>query len=564
MKSDTLKAEDRTQTGGADENTSDSTSPQTYQNKEIKAEGSENGAAAEEKLSPDEYPHGLRLVTLVGAVMMTVFLTSLDQTIVGTAIPKITDEFHGLSQVSWYGSAYFMCYGGFQSSWGKAYKFFPLKLTFMTSVLIFEVGSLICGVAPNSNALIAGRAIAALGGAGVTTGGTVIFAFCAEPKNRPMLMGLMGFSYTIAAILGPIIGGAFSERVTWRWCFYINLPLGGFSLTLIMLFFRTPSTAKVVTATFAEKIRQLDLVGITLAMGAIISYILALQYGGQAYPWKSSVVIGLLVGAFVIFVALAVWDYFQGDYAMLPRRLLGQRALWAPSIFQFFYSGCYFLLLYYLPIYFQSIKGVGAIQSGVDNLALVIAGCIAMLAGGMIVTSTRLATPFMVGGAALTTVGCGLLYTLDVNTASGKWIGYQILLGVSIAFPFQNGLNIAQAHITASDVSTATATLFFFQVVGGAFSLSAAQSAFVNRLTSTLPTYAPGVNPALVVATGATELRSVFPPDQLQGILLAYMEGIKASFAIATALSGVAFIMSFFCPWSRLPKGPAGGAAPAV
>lgn len=382
------------------------------------------------------------------------------QTIVGTAIPKITDEFHGLSQVSWYGSAYFMCLGGFQSSWGKAFRYFPMKISFVVAVAIFEIGSLICAVAPSSTAFIVGRAIAGVGGAGVSSGGTVILAFCAEPKKRPTLMGFIGVAYTVAAICGPLIGGAFSDRVTWRWCFYINLPVGGLAIALLIIFFQTPPSAKTASATLLQRIRHLDPLGIALSMGAIISFILALQYGGQQYPWDSSVVIGLLVGFVTILAALGVAEFYQGDYAMLPLRLLKKRSVWAGCAYQFFFASCYFLLLYYLPIYFQSIKGGDAIQSGVDNLALVIAGCLAVLAGGITVTKTRHATPFMAIGAALATVGTGLLYTLDVNTGSGKWIGYQILAGAALAFPFQNALNIAQADVDSEDISTVTATLY--------------------------------------------------------------------------------------------------------
>lgn len=136
------------------------------------------------------------------------------QTIVGTAIPKITDEFGGLDDVSWYGAAYFMTFGGLEAAWGKAFKYFNLKGTFIISVLIFEVGSLICGVAPNSPALIVGRAIAGAGGAGISVGGTSIVAFSAEPKVRPVLMRFIGLTYGLAAVLGPLLGGAFSETVT--------------------------------------------------------------------------------------------------------------------------------------------------------------------------------------------------------------------------------------------------------------------------------------------------------------------------------------------------------------
>lgn len=218
-----------------------------------------------------------------------------------------------------------MTNGGFQSSWGKAYKYFPLKLTFLLSIFVFELGSLICGVAPSSVALVLGRAIAGLGAAGIGTGAYTIIAFVAEPRKRPMFTGIIGVSYGIASVIGPLIGGVFSDKVSWRWCFYINLPIGGISALIILLFFRTPSGAKPVKASWKEKLLQMDLVGTAMIMGAVVSYILALQYGGQTKAWGSSVVTGLIVGFVVIVITFGVWEYYQGERAMVVPRLFEQR-----------------------------------------------------------------------------------------------------------------------------------------------------------------------------------------------------------------------------------------------
>lgn len=378
----------------------------------------------------------------------------------GTAIPKITDEFHGLGLVSWYGAAYFLTFGGFQSSWGKIYKQFPLKATFVTTVVIFEVGSIICGAAPNAVALIVGRAIAGLGGAGISTGGTTIVAFSAEPKKRPILMGIIGVSYALAAVAGPLLGGVFSERVTWRWCFYINAPIGALVIVVILIF-RLPAVKQPPPAvSWKEKLLQTDPIGVVLVAGSIVSFLVALQYGGVEYAWNSSTVIGLLVAFVAILVILVFWEYYQGEYAMLTPRLVMQRSLWAPAVFQFFFAGGYFLLLYYLPIYFQSVKGASPIQSGVDNLALIIAAGVSVLAGGIVVSKTGQAVPFMALGAALAAVGTGLLYTLELHTPAAKWIGYQILLGTVTAFPFQNCLNVVHANVKPEDVASATSILY--------------------------------------------------------------------------------------------------------
>lgn len=354
-----------------------------------------------------------------------------------------------------------MCLGGFQCSWGKVYRFFPLKYTFITAVMLFEIGSLVCGVSQNSNTFIFGRAVAGVGGAGITTGVAVILALSAAPAKRPALMATMGLSYCIAFILGPLMGGIFSEKVTWRWCFYINLPIGSASIIMVWFFFHTPKSVKLEIAPWKEKLLHLDPVGIALVMGAITTFVLALESGGVKHPWNSSQVIGLLVGFVLMVAAFAVWEFvLQGDHAMLPRRLFKRRSLWAGSLFQFLFVGCYFLILFYLPIYFQSINGHSAVQSGVDTLPLVLTACVFIIVGGITVQKTRLATPYMAVGAAVTTVATGLFYTLDIGTPSARWIGFQILAAAGLAFPFQNVLNIVQAETDAEDISTATSSLY--------------------------------------------------------------------------------------------------------
>ncbi|KAI0111125.1 MFS gliotoxin efflux transporter glia [Nemania sp. FL0031] len=500
-----------------------------------------------------EYPTGLRLVLLAGASILGVFLISLDQTIVGTAIPKITSEFGGLSDVSWYSAAYFMTFGGLEASWGKVFKYFDIKWSFILTLLIFEVGSLICALAPNSIALIVGRAIAGVGAAGISVGGTSIVAFSAPPQKRPILMGFIGLTYGLASVLGPIIGGAFTTSVTWRWCFYINLPVGGFAAIVVLLFFHLPAAAKPPPISLKLKLLHLDPVGIALCMGAIISFILALQYAGTVYPWHSSQVIGLLVGFAALIAALVAWSIYLDEFAMLIPRLFKKRSLWSICPYQFCFVGDLILLLYYLPIYFQSIKGASAIQSGVDNLPIVIAVAIFAVLGGLFVSKTGYITQSMFVGALLGTIGCGLLYTLEIDTPAGKWIGYQILTGSAIAFSVQNGLNIAQASVDAEDLPAVTANLYFFQTVGGAFTVSSAQAAFINQALDKLHTSAPGVDDARLIATGASELRTTFTSSELPGVIIAYMHGLKAVFAVSIGFIGIAFLTTLIIPWQRLP-----------
>ena len=545
-----------------------STAPDIAYKKECGENTTNNDDERQEKPDPDDakpdgYPSGPRLVFIVLALVLGIFLVSLDLTIVATAIPKITSDFHGLVDVSWYSAAFFMTIGGFQSAWGKAYKYFPLKISFLFSIFIFELGSLICGAAPDSTALIVGRAIAGLGAAGIGSGTYTIIAFSAGPKRRPMFTGIIGTSYGIAAVVGPLIGGALADKLSWRWCFYINLPIGAISGFIILLFFKTPSAAKPKSATVREKLMQMDPVGVILVMGAVISYVLALHYGGQTYAWNSSQVVGLLVGFVVLSAAFAAWEWCQEDRAMVPFRLAGDRVYLVSSVFAFFFSGAYFLIIYYLPIYFQSIDNVSPEMSGVRNLPLILAVTISMLASGAYISTTGIAAPITVVGTAMGTVCTGLLYTLDIGTAQGKWIGYQIIGGVGWGIASQIPIITVQASAPAADLAEVTAILLFFQTVGGAFMVAAAQAAFVNVLVKVLPYSAPGVDPATVVTTGATDLRKVFSADQVPGILVAYMHGLKIAFAIGLASTGVAFIIiTLFQRWNRLNTAAiVGGAA---
>lgn len=242
--------------------------------------------------------------------------------------------------------------------------------------------------------------------------------------------------------------------------FYFNLPVGGLSGLIILFFFQTPPQATTTKASWKEKFLQMDLLGVSLVMGGIISFILGVEYGRQTHPWNSSTVIGLLVGSGLIWIAFAIWEYFNNERAMLPRRILRQRFVWMPATFQCFFAASYFVLLYYLPIYFQSIDNRSAIASGVLNLPLVVTMAVGSAISGTVVSKTGHAAPFMVSSAVIATVSAGLMYTYDIGTCMGKWVGYQILYGAACGLGFQMGITIAQANSKMEDLSSATATVF--------------------------------------------------------------------------------------------------------
>jgi MFS family permease len=354
---------------------------------------------ASESTKTEDQPHtshddkevfitGIKLYAVICAVTLVAFLMLLDMSIIATAIPRITTQFHSLPDVGWYGASYLLASCSLQPLAGKIYTIFNNKWTFLIFFSVFELGSLISGVATSSNMLIVGRAIAGMGSAGMTNGALTIIAACVPLQKRPIYLGFMMATAQTGIILGPLIGGLLTQYTTWRWCFYINLPLGGLVAAMLILISipdkRAKSDEKLTYRTVAAK---MDLLGFVVFAPAAIQCLLALEWGGTRYRWSSPTIIGLFCGAAGTLALFLFVEYRKGDSAMVPFFMIRQRIIACSSVLMFFFAGSMFILTYYLPIYFQAVRGATPTMSGVYLLPSVLTQIIFAMSSGAMGTS---------------------------------------------------------------------------------------------------------------------------------------------------------------------------------
>ncbi|KAH6643723.1 MFS gliotoxin efflux transporter glia [Boeremia exigua] len=495
----------------------------------------------EDEATAIQYPRGIRLLLITVGLVLSIFTSALDSTIISTAIPAITTDFGTISDIAWYGTSMVITHTAFQSCWGKAYKYFSLKTVFLLSLLVFEIGNIICALAPNSEILIFGRIIAGCGSGGIMTGAFIIIAYTAGPKYRTLYMGVLGVTFGCSGVLGPLLGGTLTDGPGWRFCFWINLPIGFVAASTMFICFKPPIKPK--EATLWEKIFQLDFNGGLLVASSLSCFVLAMHWLGK-YPSTSARVIGSFAGSASLIVCFIINEWVMGQRAMIQTSLLKNKIVLANACYIFFLAGAYFPLLYTLPVQFQSVNNTSASQSGIRLIPLVLGiSAVTMMANGLL-TVWRHYKPLLLMGAVFAIVGNANIYMSTARTLTSEWVGYEILTAIGIGMALQIPVIANQASVSADDMAAVTTLTLFMENCGETLFVASSEGAFTNGLLSSLADRLPDVDPKTVLDAGATQVRSLFSGGELEQVLRSYLDGCKTGHLITVACGAMAGLIS--------------------
>ncbi|KAJ4483905.1 MFS general substrate transporter [Lentinula aciculospora] len=488
-----------------------------------------------------QYASGGRLAILTLGVCLGLFVVALDSTIISTVIPTITTVFDSLEDVGWYGSAYLLVLASLQPSFGKLYTVFDLKKVYLVALVIFEAGSVICAAATSSLMFIIGRAVAGIGASALLSGSINIIAYAVALENRAAYNAGVSSMFAIASIIGPLMGGAFTDKVSWRWSFWLNVPVGGVAFFVVAFFFAAPRRTSKIT--LGEKLANLDLLGALSFIGGTICLLLALQWGGAVYSWNNSRVWGLFLGFGLIMPVFVTIQIKRGKRATIPASIVKQRTVLVSILFTFLHSMASYTHIYYLPLFFQAVEDTSAVVSGIRLIPYLVSNTVVAIIMGIYVNRTGSYYYLIWIGSTFYSVGAGLLSTLDINSSTAQWLCYQIITGMGRGagqIPFV----AVQVVLTPEEIPIGTSLVMLSTSLGGAVALSISQSIFNNDLVKEVSKYAPSIDPSIVVDTGATQFRDVVPTDALDGVLRAYSKAIDIVLIPPIAFAGLSLIIA--------------------
>jgi EmrB/QacA subfamily drug resistance transporter len=518
------------------------------------ADPNSSGDASGNGARPDLSRRAILLI--IGALMLGMSLAALDQTIVSTALPTIVGDLKGGSHIAWVITAYLLATTVSTPLWGKLGDQYGRKIFFQAAIVIFLVGSVLSGLSQSMFELIAFRAIQGLGSGGLMVGAQAIVGDIVSPRERGRYVGLFGAVFGVASIVGPLLGGVFVDNLTWRWIFYINIPIGVVALIVV---------ASQVPGTLSRVHHVIDYIGTVVLALAATSFILLTSLGGTTYGWDSAP-IWILGVAGVVLVGVFVYVERKAVEPVLPLHLFRLRAFWVTSVVGFIVGFAMFGAITYLPAFFQVVRGISPTLSGLQLLPLMAGLLVVSIGSGQVISRTGRYRFWPIAGTAFMTIGLYLLSRMGVGTSSLLDSLYMLVLGMGIGGVMQVLVIIVQNAVPHGELGVATSGATFFRSIGGAFGTAIFGAIFSNVLVGNLARHLHGVNlPAGFSSADVTPaVLSHLSAVVRHGFVAGYAESIQTVFLVAVPIAALAFGVSWLIPQVELRKWSPGEPVPGA
>ncbi|EST04691.1 Major facilitator superfamily [Kalmanozyma brasiliensis GHG001] len=488
-------------------------------------------------------PHNNMKIVMIGLCGL-IGLAALDQTIVSTALPVISQRLDGnAGQYSWVGSAYLLASTSLIPLYGRLSDLTGRKPLLYVATLIFLFGSAMCGAAQNMAWLDAARGVQGIGGGGIIALINIIIGDIVSLEDRGKYSGWIGGVWGIASVIGPLLGGAFTDagHSGWRWCFFVNLPLGGIALVIVFFSLNLNPRPKL---TFREACGEFDFIGLFMVIVSVILILLGFNYA-ETKAWNVPETIALLVTGGALLIAFMGWEFKTKKKPIVPPRLVTTRTTSLILLSVLLHAFVFFAATYYLPVYFQAIFGASALMSGVYMLPYALVASILSSVTGLGISRFRAYRPFLWVGWSIMVVGYGLMATLNASSSLAKQEVFIAIAGFGTGFLFQTPLVGLMAAMPHGDLSTTVATMSLIRSLGGTMGIAVSGAVFNTQSRSRLAAI-PGFTQSMV-STGSggqdlTGLRNIQPPELSREIITAYADGLQIVWIVLAPMAGAGFL----------------------